>query len=64
MKNPCERDCPDRCATCHGTCEKYKKWKKDYDKEAERIAENVKRYIFQTEPYTMGTTRVKRRRRS
>ena len=23
MKNPCDRNCPERSATCHGKCEKY-----------------------------------------
>ena len=23
MKNPCKKDCPDRCPTCHQTCEEY-----------------------------------------
>ena len=23
MKQPCDRDCPNRSATCHGTCEAY-----------------------------------------
>lgn len=24
MTNPCKRDCPDRCPTCHTNCERYK----------------------------------------
>lgn len=24
MKQPCERDCPNRSVTCHSECEKYK----------------------------------------
>lgn len=29
-QNPC-RDCEERYAGCHATCEKYITWKKEYD---------------------------------
>lgn len=48
MENPC-RWCTDRNINCHGTCEKYKEWKKVINeqnrkirimKDSERIATN------------------------
>lgn len=27
----CTRDCRDRSSTCHATCEKYKKWKAEFE---------------------------------
>lgn len=41
MDNPCVRDCPDRNATCHCTCEKYiayAKWREEKRKEAREKA--------------------------
>lgn len=26
MKQPCKQKCPQRSSTCHGTCEKYKRY--------------------------------------
>lgn len=28
MKQPCEKDCPDRSATCHSTCPKWAAWER------------------------------------
>lgn len=42
MKQPCAKDCPDRTATCHGTCPKWAEWEaykeKLYD---ERIQKRI-----------------------
>jgi hypothetical protein len=38
MKNPCEKNCPNRSPTCHGKCEKYQLFFK------ERIKENEERH--------------------
>ena len=38
-RSPCMRDCPDRTATCHGGCEKYKAWKKEHDEAMEWLKE-------------------------
>ena len=29
MKQPCDRGCPNRSATCHGTCEAYLAFEKE-----------------------------------
>lgn len=34
--NPCEKDCPDRNAECHATCEKYAEFAARCEKERER----------------------------
>lgn len=36
MKQPCERDCPDRKAGCGATCEKWQAYVKERDAEYER----------------------------
>lgn len=36
---PC-KDCGDRHAACHCTCERYKKWKEESDKIKEEINKN------------------------
>lgn len=46
MKNPCAKDCEDRCATCHATCERYALYKEEIakikeEKEKERRADNL-----------------------
>lgn len=28
--NPCKKDCPDRCSTCHTTCQKYLTYAEQY----------------------------------
>lgn len=33
--NPCSRDCPDRSAGCHGTCEKYAEWSAEHNRQRE-----------------------------
>lgn len=38
-RSPCKRDCPDRTATCHGGCEKYKAWKIEHDTEMKWLKE-------------------------
>lgn len=30
-ENPCGKQCQERSAFCHGSCEKYLKWKKEHD---------------------------------
>ena len=34
--NPC-KDCTQRSATCHGTCQAYKKWAKENQERNQRI---------------------------
>lgn len=34
---PCRRDCPDREAGCHATCERYAEWTEKRAKELEEI---------------------------
>lgn len=29
--NPCRKDCPNRTATCHGSCPAYKAYRKERD---------------------------------
>lgn len=33
---PC-RDCNNRSATCHGTCEKYKEWSVENEKTRDKV---------------------------
>lgn len=33
---PCTRKCPDRTATCHGTCADYKEWCAIHEKDKEK----------------------------
>lgn len=56
MVNPCTPTCEERSIMCHGTCEKYKTWKAEYD-EQKRL-ENLGRikYSFATEQYSFGKT--------
>lgn len=35
-KSPCYRDCPERNAECHTTCEKYKQYKDKCNAEMEK----------------------------
>ncbi len=35
--NPCTRDCPERSATCHGSCPKYATYRERLDKRNELI---------------------------
>lgn len=35
--NPCKKDCPERSATCHATCEKYSEFSEENRKEKEKI---------------------------
>lgn len=40
MTIPCKRDCPDRSAECHGSCEKYREFKAKMDEaRARRFAD-------------------------
>lgn len=40
--NPCKKDCPDRNATCHAVCEKYKDYLERLEKaKAEHRAERL-----------------------
>ena len=39
---PCERDCPDRNAECHGKCRKYLDWR---DKQNIKLEEKNQRHI-------------------
>ena len=32
MKIPCQKDCPDRNATCHAECEKYLAFSREQEK--------------------------------
>lgn len=36
MDNPCKKDCPDRMATCHCECERYKKFRARVDERNRR----------------------------
>ena len=39
--SPCRRDCPDRQATCHDTCERYLEWKQyRMDEKSALVREN------------------------
>ena len=38
--SPCKRDCPDRCATCHATCEKYLEFRAACDRKIKQRAKN------------------------
>jgi len=42
MKNPCDRNCPKRSDTCHGTCLDYDNFAKE--RERERNANAGKKY--------------------
>ena len=39
MENPC-RDCNHRDAGCHGNCEAYLEWRKQYDKMCHNMRHN------------------------
>ena len=36
MENPCRKDCPERTATCHCTCMKYKQFRAYKDEQIAR----------------------------
>lgn len=40
--SPCVRECKDRCATCHSTCQKYLEWTKKWQKEKAVIRAKMK----------------------
>ena len=42
MKQPCLRDCPDRWAECHATCEKWLEYEAERNKQYEERAEIVR----------------------
>lgn len=42
MKNPCSKNCEDRTAICHGTCEKYAAFAKWREEERARKQEEAK----------------------
>ena len=37
---PC-KDCPDMCAGCHSTCEKYLTWEKGHQKRRAQFHESI-----------------------
>lgn len=37
--SPCDKECPKRSATCHGTCEAYNAWVKEKDAYKAKIDE-------------------------
>lgn len=53
--HPCQRDCPDRNATCKKTCEKLKEYTKK-----KQAAEAEKQRQFQVDDYIINST-IKRR---
>ena len=40
--SPCKRDCKERNARCHATCQKYLEWTKKWAKERAAIREKIK----------------------
>ena len=36
MIAPC-KDCLERCVACHATCERYRKWRADFDTFKEKV---------------------------
>ena len=56
MKNPCQRDCPDRSPTCHQKCEAYLAFF-EY-----RQRENEQRYKKNRMDYESRTSCGKRKR--
>lgn len=57
MKNNLKcKSCKERTPGCHGTCEHYIDWRKNYDKEVER--QRIARYLE-----NIGDTKSSERRR-
>ena len=38
------KDCVNRKVGCHGTCEKYREWRKNYDKQKKLIKSQERKY--------------------
>lgn len=51
--NPCTKDCPDRTAGCHATCEKRRAWKAKWD--SEKAQERKKK--LKGDSWTIGRER-------
>ena len=58
---PCVQNCPDRSATCHATCGKYKKWRRARDKYLDEKA--LKAEVFEVIIGSVERTKKKMRRR-
>lgn len=41
-KNPCWK-CGNRCVGCHGSCERYGEWRKEYESNADAVRESKAR---------------------
>lgn len=41
-KNPCWK-CNNRCVGCHGSCERYGEWRKEYEANANTVRESKAR---------------------
>ena len=50
IKPPCEKDCKDRCATCHTECQAYIDYRKEKDKKNKEQYEKVS-YMYERRAY-------------
>ena len=57
MVNPCVPECKERSVTCHGTCEKYKTWKAEYEEQKKCENRNRLQYSLEREKYSFGRSR-------
>ena len=60
QKHPCAKDCADRSATCHATCEKYLEWVEIHKQE---LAERDKQQELKNNYHDYARQRNKRLRK-
>lgn len=59
MNSPC-RDCPDRTADCHCTCEKYLAYQRERKEIAKKRIEDDVMYAYKKQKYKRLTEKYKR----
>ena len=62
IKSPC-KDCKDRFVGCHSHCEKYKKFRSEWQNENEKIRENKNTLMFKEQYIIDAVNRAKGRKK-
>lgn len=47
MKNPCQKDCPERASDCHISCGRYKAWREYLDEKNKRIRQEKDADVYE-----------------
>ena len=63
MKNPCHRACPERSATCHAICKRYKDFEAENAQDREEKHKQKQEYMRASDTQIAGMKRMQRGRR-